>query len=124
MGRPRKTNPLLDRIVGSGNQRVFDRKQAVIAVVLEDEQGLPLLLLDADNLSVGGLYLRGDVPIRTGAHLLLRFTLPGSEDPIRLVGQVVRTEREPSATHPSGMGIRFLEVSPEYRALIEAWVGG
>lgn len=124
MARPRKTLPLLDRVAAQGDQRLFTRKTTPIEVVLADEHGDPLLILDADNVSVGGMFLRGTVPMRVGAHVLLMFTLPNHPILLQLTGEVVRVDRTAMADpqHASGLGIRFLEVEKTALEVISAWV--
>lgn len=117
MARPRKTLPLLERVAAQGEQRLFPRKTGPVEVILVDEHGDPLLLFDADNVSVGGLLLRGAVPIRIGAHVLLAFTLPHHPLELRVTGEVVRAAA-------GGLGIRFMELDRTTHDTIAAWVQG
>lgn len=128
MGRPRKHPPLSEKIAASGEHRLFPRSPATFDVILEDEQGAPLLILAAENLSVGGIFLQGDVPLRIGTHTLLSFQLDPQQPPIRLVGEIVRVQwvedvDAGDATSPprEGFGVRFVEVAPALRAMIVAW---
>lgn len=129
MGRPRKHLPLSEKIAAAGEHRLFPRKPATFDVILEDEHGEPLLILAAENLSVGGVFLQGDVPLRVGTHTLLSFQLDPMLPPIRLVGEIVRVqwleapEETDAAVLPrEGFGVRFVEVAPALRSTIEAWV--
>ncbi|MBI2346620.1 MAG: PilZ domain-containing protein, partial [Deltaproteobacteria bacterium] len=104
-----------------GNRRLFDRKLFENKVIFEDESGDPLLELPMTNLSVGGLYLAGDVPIRQGAKVLLSFKLPSQATPIRVVGEIVRLERTGHGHHLKGLGVRFVEIPPETVSAIQQW---
>lgn len=66
------------------------------------------------NLGTKGLFLRTEHPAPINQELLLTFSLPLTPEPIRVRGQVVWAN--PSAERnnfPPGMGIRFLNPSPE-----------
>lgn len=120
MARPRKKPALLDQLAAGGDRRLFVRKPLKCQVIFEDELGEPLLALESENLSLGGLFLHGDIPIRTGARTFLSFHLPTAPMPIRLVGEVVRLQSAGAPVH--GMGIRFVEVPSDIRAQLEAWL--
>jgi uncharacterized protein (TIGR02266 family) len=122
MARPRKEGPLLDQIDAAGYHRLFERRADRREIVLEDEHGDPLLILDAENISLGGLFLRCHVPFRLGTHALLRFSLPDVQQPIRLVGEIVRLEREHPDAIPTGAGLRFVELSRDVQVAIRQWV--
>ncbi len=122
MARPRKKPTLLEEAVASSQRRVFARRTLAAEVVLEDEHGEPLVILPAEDVSLGGMFLRCSIPLRVGAHALLRFSLPNRLEPLRLVGQVVRLERTSSAAKPSGVGIRFVEVIGEVKRAMEQWL--
>ena len=51
--------------------------------------------------------------------MLLRFTLPGQETPVKVVGQVVSRNLDPSKPGGEGMGIRFMDLPVAHRELIE-----
>lgn len=115
MGRPRKRLPLLDQALANGERRLFVRKPLKEHVILEDELGDPLLQLECTDLSLGGLYLRGEVPMRVGSRAFLAFRIPSVAAPLRLVGEVVRMG-------PHGLGIRFIEVPHAIRMQLEQWL--
>jgi len=64
------------------------------------------------NLSCDGLFLRSEYLDSTGTRVALDIELPGTEIPLRLQGDVVRTDESPLAC---GMGIRFYDVRPPVR---------
>lgn len=120
MGRPRKKPPLLDQLAAGADRRLFIRKALDAPVIFEDELGDPLLILDGVDVSLGGLFLRGEIPIRIGARTFLSFQLPAVRAPIRLVGEVVRVT--PTGTRAQGMGVRFVEVPPEVLTQLVTWI--
>ena len=71
------------------------------------------------NLSARGLFIRTATPYDMGEQLVLRFHLPGVEAPVTAIGQVVWRNADPAKTGGMGMGIQFVEVSPESQNAIE-----
>ena len=121
MGRPRKRPTLLEQLTSGADRRLFTRKSLDNHVIFEDELGDPLLEFPLKNVSLGGLYVEGDAPLRTGSKIFLSFTLsPGPA--IRLVGEVARVEAEDGTAQAKGFGIRFIEVSSEIRDRLQAWL--
>ncbi len=73
----------------------------------------------ACNLSARGVFIQTATPFEMGEQVLLRFTLPGQETPVKVVGQVVSRNLDPSKPGGEGMGIRFLDLPAADRELIE-----
>ncbi len=74
------------------------------------------------DISEGGIFIGAHRPPDIGTRLRFQFTLPDSDDPITALGEVqwvsgtmdlpaVRLGTDASATRPSGMGVRFMELS-------------
>jgi hypothetical protein len=122
MGRPRKRLPLLDQVDVRSGQRIFERRAEATEVILEDEFGEPLIILPVEDISLGGLFIRCNIPMRVGAHALLRIVLSSESKPIRLVGEVVRVARDDPAGAPTGLGVRFVEVTPDIREALVRWI--
>ena len=63
------------------------------------------------------MFVETDVPPDLGAPIALQFSVPGSDDPIQVLGRVVRVavgdHRE-----PPGMGIEFEDLDSQSRELI------
>ena len=59
---------------------------------------------EVSNLSTEGLFLRADLLDETGTVVYVDLDLPGSEAPVKISGEVVRTDDKPLSC---GMGIRF-----------------
>jgi molecular chaperone DnaK len=75
------------------------------------------------NISAGGLFLKSLEPAPRGAELDLQFELyPGGEQ-IRAKGEVAWTRGDsPDGSEPSGMGIKFTEISEASRRTIKNFV--
>jgi uncharacterized protein (TIGR02266 family) len=71
------------------------------------------------NMSARGVFIQTDTPFEMGEQVLLRFTLPGQETPVKVMGQVVSRSLDPSRPGGAGMGIRFLDLPAADRELIE-----
>ena len=66
-----------------------------------------------ENVSEGGMFLRSPRRFSQGMALRVSFKLPQVEDPIKALGEVVRSEELGEGTF--GLGIQFLEMSPKSR---------
>ncbi|MDH3520431.1 MAG: TIGR02266 family protein [Myxococcales bacterium] len=71
----------------------------------------------ARNINEGGLFVETEIPPGVGSLVALQFNIPGSDEPIQVMGRVVRTsagERD----EPPGMGIEFENLDGQSRELI------
>lgn len=91
----------------STNRRILPRKVVAMDVIFEDEAGEGIIRLRAINVSLGGLFIADNIPIRVGSHAFLSFTLPDQPVACHLVGEIVRVDR------PNGMGVRFVDIPQE-----------
>lgn len=76
------------------------------------------------NLSKGGVFIQSDSPHPIGTEIHLTFTLPELNTTIQVNGEVAWTydiQRGTSAILP-GMGIRFIDLSPEDKKQLEATI--
>jgi type IV pilus assembly protein PilZ len=75
----------------------------------------------ARNINEGGLFVETDNPPSLGASVALQFQIPGSDEPIHVMGRVVRVC---DATHREGpgMGIEFENLDSQSRDLINELV--
>jgi uncharacterized protein (TIGR02266 family) len=74
------------------------------------------------NISRGGVFIQTPLPLHSEVEL--RFTLPDSEVTIGAKGLVVWNYdvRKDSSHLVCGSGIRFTEMAPQHRALLEAYL--
>jgi uncharacterized protein (TIGR02266 family) len=78
------------------------------------------------NLSLGGIFIETSKPLPTNTKLKVQFSLPEISDPIVADGVVVHTLRLGQTQNPSvsGMGIRFSELEPSSRQILESYLQG
>jgi uncharacterized protein (TIGR02266 family) len=99
--------------------RASERFDLEVQVDLESDHNFYTGL--TQNISAGGLFIATNVLRRIGDRITLKFSLPGSTQPIDIETEV-RWIRENSALHKvdgsTGMGVRFINLSPEASAAI------
>ena len=79
----------------------------------------------AMNMGKGGLFLKTLLPLEVGSLLRCSFRIPDGNPPVIANAKVVWNRRGSAARHdPAGMGIRFINLSPEDRERISHHVGG
>jgi uncharacterized protein (TIGR02266 family) len=102
------------------NRRVNARYAVDLEVSMSSEHNFYAGL--AENISAGGIFVATHVVKPVGERLQLSLTLPGDLS-LQCTGEV-RWTRPYSHTSTSspGLGIRFLDLSPEAVALIERFV--
>ena len=71
----------------------------------------------ARNINEGGLFVETDTPPDVGSLVALEFKIPGSDEPIQVMGRVVRASQGESGEIP-GMGIEFENLDGQSRDLI------
>lgn len=91
-------------------KRIYQRRPHRTQVVFEDEFGEGLFYVYSMDVSMGGLFLESDIPLKIGTMLLLSFALPGHRRPVRVTGKVVR-RIEGAHGRGGGLGISFLGLS-------------
>ena len=75
----------------------------------------------ARNINEGGLFVETDQPPEVGSSVALQFQIPGSDDPIQVMGRVVRLTEGGPGEEP-GMGIEFENLDGQSRDLINGLV--
>ena len=75
----------------------------------------------ARNINEGGLFVETDTPPGVGCLVALEFKIPGSAEPIQVMGRVVRTSQG-ERDEASGMGIEFENLDGQSRDLINGLV--
>lgn len=107
--------------VATPERRVHPRRACCTNVVFEDEFGEPLFFILSEDISLGGMFLASEIPLRIGAMLFLAFALPPHKRPIRVTGEVIRRAEE-DGERARGMGVRFVGLSGKARRRIEEFV--
>ena len=75
----------------------------------------------ARNVNEGGLFVETENPLAIDTVVSMQFQIPGSEEPVRASGRVVRTT-EGGAACPRGMVIQFDNLDEESRRRIDELV--
>jgi uncharacterized protein (TIGR02266 family) len=86
----------------------------VVGVVDRSGEGI---LWVARNINEGGLFVETDAPPALGTSVALEFQIPGSDEPIQVMGRVVRVS-DGSGKDGPGMGIEFENLDNQSRDLI------
>lgn len=76
------------------------------------------------NLSLGGIFIETKTPLPMNTKLKVEFRLPEMRAPITAFGLVVHTLRvgHTKKSCVSGMGIRFAELEPSSRQMLESYL--
>ena len=105
------------------NVRAAERFDLEVKVDLESDHNFYTGL--TQNISSGGLFIATHHLRKIGDRITLKFTLPGSEK-VLAVETEVRWIRENSALlraeNGTGMGVRFINLSPEASAAISSFL--
>ncbi len=75
----------------------------------------------SDNISRSGMFIKTSLPLQKGEKVRIRLQLPDGDAPFALDGVIkwVSTMRE-QETHPPGMGVQFVDNSPETSKQLDA----
>ena len=105
------------------NVRASERFDLEVKVDLESDHNFYTGL--TQNISAGGLFIATHHLRRIGDRISLKFTLPGSDMTVTVETEV-RWIRENSALQRAeggtGMGVRFISLSPEASAAITSFL--
>jgi type IV pilus assembly protein PilZ len=118
MTKPDLQEALSSRFIDSIERRGSPRADFVVRV---DYQTVDSLFSEfARNINDGGIFIETDNPQPIGTNVELAFKLPGSDQPIEVVGNVVRTidadQVEPDEV--AGMAIEFENLGSDVRQKI------
>ena len=69
------------------------------------------------NINEGGLFIETDSPAPLETRVQLQFELPGSPEPVKATGRVVR-HADVQMGEPPGMAVEFEELDPDARERI------
>jgi uncharacterized protein (TIGR02266 family) len=70
------------------------------------------------DISTGGLFVATHQLRRSGDRITVKFSLPGVETPIVVESEVRWIREHGDQDHPSGMGLKFLDLIPQARTAI------
>ncbi len=93
--------------------------RVILDLPIEYQRVPPFQKAPRCNLSARGVFIQTATPYEMGEQVLLRFTLPGQETPVKVMGQVVSRNTNPGKPGGAGMGIRFLDLPAADRDIIE-----
>jgi type IV pilus assembly protein PilZ len=104
-------------------KRLHSRHALRTQVIFEDESGEGFIYFYSTDISLGGVFLESDIPLKIGTRVFLSFALRDGERPIRSIGRVVRIERETAESlYAVGMGVQFVDLPDSSKELIEVYV--
>ena len=111
------------KVAQQQNVRAAERFDLEVKVDLESDHNFYTGL--TQNISSGGLFIATNALRKIGDRITLKFSLPGSIEPLAVETEV-RWIRENSALHRvdgnTGMGVRFVNLSPAAAAAINQFV--
>jgi len=103
--------------------RASERFELEVSVDLESDSNFYTGL--TQNISAGGLFIATNAIRRIGDRIMLKFNLPGQPEPLTVETEV-RWIRENSALNridgATGMGVRFVNLSPEAAKMIQSFI--
>jgi type IV pilus assembly protein PilZ len=112
------------RLQADKKERPSERRRAerVDLVVRVDYKTVDELFSEfARNINEGGMFVETELPPEPGSPVALQFRIPGSDEPIAVMGRVVRTSLG-DRHEPPGMGIEFENLDAQSRELINQLV--
>jgi type IV pilus assembly protein PilZ len=74
------------------------------------------------NISLGGVFIQSKNPLPIGTRLKIKFALPELANPIETTGVVAHVVNLDDEGDMHGMGIRFADLDPESKKLIDKLV--
>ena len=103
--------------------RASERFDLEVKVDLESDHNFYTGL--TQNISAGGLFIATNAIKRIGDRITLKFSIPGTAEPLSVETEV-RWIRENSALNrvdgATGMGVRFVNLSPQAAAAIQQFL--
>lgn len=103
-------------------KRIFPRKTLRSQVIFEDESGEGFIYFYSTDISIGGLFLESDIPLKMGTLVFLSFKLTEDSSPLRATGKVVRVERDEAGQTPVGMGVQFVDLPEVQKNQIASFI--
>ncbi|HOX45099.1 MAG TPA: TIGR02266 family protein [Myxococcota bacterium] len=75
-----------------------------------------------DDLSMGGLFIASERVLPVGERLRLVLHVPGERPAVKALAEVMRVRAEAAPGKPRGMGVRFVELTPEDQETLRAFL--
>ncbi len=111
------------KVAENQNGRASERFDLEVKVDLESDHNFYTGL--TQNISAGGVFIATHHIRRIGDRITLKFSLPGTDQTVAVETEV-RWIRENSALQKidgaSGMGVRFINLTPEASAVIQQFI--
>jgi uncharacterized protein (TIGR02266 family) len=111
------------KVAHQQNVRSAERFDLEVKVDLESDHNFYTGL--TQNISSGGLFIATNALRKIGDRITLKFSLPGTQESVSVETEV-RWIRENSALHrvegSTGMGVRFVDLSPAAAAAIQQFL--
>jgi uncharacterized protein (TIGR02266 family) len=104
------------------NKRRHERKPLRVVFHSDDAEGAGKLTFEGSDLSTGGTFLLTDLLLEKDERLTLELKLPDEERSLKVQARVAWVRRFPKDGEAAGMGIEFLSMNPEERALLERYL--
>jgi type IV pilus assembly protein PilZ len=73
------------------------------------------------NVNNGGIFVKSDHPLPLDTVIGMRMQLPNDKEKMNLEGRVVWSNTK-AKSFPAGMGIQFINIAPEHKDKISAFV--
>ncbi len=118
MARPNLQESASSRFIDGIERRASPRADIVVRV---NYQNVDSLFSEfARNINDGGIFVETDTPQPIGTNVELEFKLPGAGQPIKVVGNVVRSVSADQVESDgiAGMGIEFENLDSDVRQQI------
>ncbi len=119
MARPDLQEAVSSRFIDAIERRASPRADIVVRV---NYQNVDSLFSEfARNINDGGIFVETETPQPVGTDVELEFKLPGADQPIKVVGNVVRSVSAADQTDSNatlGMGIEFENLGSDVRQQI------
>jgi type IV pilus assembly protein PilZ len=118
MARPHLQEAVSSRFIDGIERRASPRAEFVVRV---NYQTVDSLFSEfARNINDGGIFVETDTPQPIGASVELEFKLPGADQPIEVIGNVVRSISidQVESDGVAGMGIEFENLDSDVRQQI------
>lgn len=99
-------------------------KRIPVDLWVKEESGDYYFFHQASDLSIGGLFLNNKIISNDMKKATYKFKLPNSSGVITVMGEAVYDLVKNKLQKKGGTGIKFLNLTPEFKRVIEDYIGG